>query len=122
LRERGYINEQNLFIDWRFSKGRVDQLPQLATELISLQPDCIVAVGIAPTRAVKQATDTIPIVMGNADDDPVRHGLVSSLARPGSNVTGFTNIGSELAGKRLEIIKEIVSRASRVAILFEKRD
>jgi putative ABC transport system substrate-binding protein len=119
LRERGYIEEQNLVIDWRFSKGQLDRLPNLAAELVALKSHCIVAVGIAPTIAVKQATHTIPIVMGNADDDPVRHGLVASLNRPGGNVTGFINIGSELAGKRLEILKEIVSRATRVGILFD---
>jgi len=119
LRDRGYIEEQNLVIDWRFSKGQLDQLPQLGAELVGFKPQCIVTVGVAPTIAVKQATNTIPIVMGNADDDPVRHGLVASLNRPGGNVTGFTNIGSELAGKRLEILKEIVSRATRVGILFD---
>ena len=118
LRDRGYIEEQNLVIDRRF-KGQLDQLPQLGAELVGFKPQCIVAVGVAPTIAVKQATNTIPIVMGNADDDPVRHGLVASLNRPGGNVTGFINIGSELAGKRLEILKEIVSRATRVGILFD---
>jgi ABC-type uncharacterized transport system substrate-binding protein len=83
--------------------------------------DCIVAYGVNPTRAAKQATSTIPIVMGNADDDPVRHGLVASLARPGGNVTGFTNIGSDLAGKRLELLKETVPKASRVAILWDPK-
>lgn len=119
LRERGYMEEESLIIDWRFSKGRLDQLPQLASELVGFKPDCIVALGVAPTRAVKLATNTIPIVMGNADDDPVRHGSVASLARPGGNVTGFTNIGSDLAGKRLEILKDIAPKASRVAILFD---
>ena len=119
LRERGYVEGENLVIDWRFSKGRLDQLPQLAAELVGFKADCIVALGVAPTRAVKQATNTIPIVMGNADDDPVRHGLVASLARPGGNVTGFTNIGSDLAGKRLEVLKDIAPKASRVAIVFD---
>jgi putative ABC transport system substrate-binding protein len=72
-------------------------------------------------RAAKNATKTIPIVMGNADDDPVRHGLVASLARPGGNVTGFTNIGSDLAGKRVEILKETLPRATRVAILWDPK-
>jgi putative ABC transport system substrate-binding protein len=93
----------------------------LAAELVTLKVDCIVATGVAPTRAAKQATSTIPIVMGNADDDPVRQGLVASLARPGGNVTGFTNIGSDLAGKRLELIKETVPKASRVAILLDPK-
>jgi len=119
LRERGYMEEENLIIDWRFSKGRLDQLPKLASELVGFKADCIVALGVAPTRAIRQATNAIPIVMGNADDDPVRHGLVASLARPGGNVTGFTNIGSDLAGKRLEILKDIAPKASLVAILFD---
>ena len=97
------------FLNWR-------------AELVGFKPQCIVAVGFAPSIAVKQATNAIPIVMGNADDDPVRHGLVASLNRPGGNVTGFTNIGSELAGKRLEILKEIVSRATRVAFFSMRMD
>src|SRR5574341_1018505 len=101
LRELGYVEGQNLTIEWRFAKGRLDLLPDLALELVSLKLDCIIASGVAPARAVKQATNTVPIIMANADDDPVRHGLVASLARPGGNVTGFTNFGSDLAGKRL---------------------
>jgi putative ABC transport system substrate-binding protein len=121
LRELGYIEGQNITIEWRFSKGKLELLPQLAAELVRLNLDCIIAAGVAPTRAVKQATTTIPIVMANADDDPIRHGLVVSLARPGGNVTGFTNIGSELAGKRLELLKETVPRLSRVAIFWDAR-
>ena len=117
LRERGYIEEEYIVIDWRFSKGKLDQLPQLAAESLSLTPTASSL--SAWLRAVKQATNTISIVMGNADDDPVRHGLVASLARPGGNVTGFTNFGSDLAGKRLELLKEIIAKASRVAILFD---
>jgi ABC-type uncharacterized transport system substrate-binding protein len=119
LHEFGYIEGQNLIIEWRFSKGKVDLLPDLATDLVRLKPDCIVAIGVAPTRAVKHATSSIPIVMGNADDDPVRHGLVASLVHPGGNVTGFTNFGSELAGKRLELIKETFPKISRVAIIYD---
>jgi putative ABC transport system substrate-binding protein len=121
LRELGYIEGQNYAIEWRFSKGRLDLLPKLAAELVRLKVDCIVAIGVAPTRAAKEVTSTIPIVMGNADDDPVRHGLVASLARPGGNVTGFTNIGSDLAGKRLEILKETVPKTTRVAILWDPK-
>jgi putative ABC transport system substrate-binding protein len=121
LRDVGYVEGQNLVIEWRFSRGRLDRLPDLAAELARLNMDCIIAVGVAPTRAAKQATSTIPIVMGNADDDPVRHGLVASLARPGGNVTGFTNIGSELAGKRLELLKEAFPKVSRVALLYDPR-
>jgi len=118
LRDLGYIEGQNLVIEWRFTAGKLERLPELAAELVRLNVDCIVAVGVAPTRAAKKATQTIPIVMGNADDDPVRQGLVASLARPGGNVTGFTNIGSDLAGKRLALLKETLPGVSRVAILF----
>jgi putative ABC transport system substrate-binding protein len=117
LREVGYTEGQNLIIEWRFSKGDRDRIPSLVDELVKLKVDCIVAVGVGPTQSAKQATGTIPIVMANADDDPVRRGLVASLARPGGNVTGFVNIGSELAGKRLELLKETVPRLSRVAII-----
>jgi putative tryptophan/tyrosine transport system substrate-binding protein len=119
LHELGYIEGQNLVLDWRFSKGKINLLPDLAADLVRLKPDCIIASGVAPTRAAKNATSSIPIVMGNADDDPVRHGLVASLAHPGGNVTGFTNFGSDLAGKRLELIKEIFPKISRVAIVYD---
>jgi len=121
LRELGYIEGQNLGIEWRFNKGKLELLPQLAAELVGFNLDCIIASGVAPTRAVKQVTSTIPIVMANADDDPVRQGLVASLARPGGNVTGFTNIGSELAGKRLELLKQTAPRLSRAAIFWDSR-
>ena len=121
LRELKYAEGQNIGIEWRFSKGKLELLPQLAAELVRLNLDCIIASGVATIRAVKQATSTIPIVMANADDDPVRQGLVVSLARPGGNVTGFTNIGSELAGKRLELLKETLPRLSRVAIFSDSR-
>jgi putative ABC transport system substrate-binding protein len=117
LQEVGYTEGQNLIIEWRFSKGDRDRITSLVAELVKLKVDCIVAVGNGPTQSAKQATGTIPIVMANADDDPVRGGLVVSLARPGGNVTGFVNIGSELAGKRLELLKETVPWLSRVAIL-----
>jgi len=120
LRELGYFEGQNLVIEWRFSKGQRDLLQDLAGDLVRLKVDVILAIGVNPARAAKDATRTIPIVMGNADDDPVRHGLVDSLARPGGNVTGFTNIGSALAGKRLEILKETVPKASRMAILWDR--
>jgi putative ABC transport system substrate-binding protein len=121
LRELGYIEGKNLFIEWRFSKGKLDRHPELAAELVRLKVDCIIAIGVTPTRIAREATSTIPIVMGNADDDPVRHGLVVSLARPGGNVTGFTNVGSGLAGKRLELIKEVLPKLSRAAILWDPK-
>ncbi len=85
LRELGYTEGYNLILGWRFSTGKLDQIPGLASEVVKLKSDLIVAVGVGPTRAAKQATATIPIVMANADDDPVRQGLVVSLAQPGSN-------------------------------------
>ena len=119
LRDLGYVEGQSIVIEWRFSKGKLDRLPDLAAELVRLKMDCIVAYGVNPTRAAKQATTTIPIVMGNADDDPVRHGLIASLARPGGNVTGITNLGTQLGGKRLELLKEAVPKAARVAVLYD---
>lgn len=121
LGDEGYVAGRNLVVEWRFSRGKLDRLPDLAAELAGLKVDCIISLGIAPTRAAKQATSTIPIVMGNADDDPVRHGLVASHARPGGNITGFTNVGSELAGKRLALLKEAIPKLSRVAILYDPR-
>ncbi len=118
LRELGYVEGQNLVIEWRFTKGKADLLAEFAAELVRLKLDCIITTGTSATRAAKQATITIPIVMANAEDDPVRHGLVASLARPGGNVTGFISISSELAGKRLELLKETLPKASRVALLW----
>ncbi len=119
LRELGYVEGKNLVIEWRFSKGDVTKQPVFAADLVRLKVDCIIPFGVLATRAAKQATRTIPIVMGNADDDPVRQNLVSSLDRPGGNVTGFFNIGSDLSAKRLELLKETVPKLSRVAILFD---
>jgi len=120
LQELGYTEGQNLIIEWRLTKGDRSRVPSLVADLINLKVDSIVSGGVGLTRALREATATIPIVMMNADDDPVRTGLVASLARPGGNVTGFTNIGSELAGKRLELLKETVPKSTRVAILFMK--
>ena len=117
LRELGYVEGQNIVIEWRHAKGKLDHLPELGADLAHLNVDCIFAVGVESTRAAKQATSTIPVVMGDADDDPVRKGLVESIARPGGNVTGFISISSDLAGKRLELLKEVVPKASRVAML-----
>jgi putative ABC transport system substrate-binding protein len=117
LREVGYVEGQNLLIEWRFAKGDLGLHPKLAAGLIALKVDCLITAGVSPTRAAMQATRTIPIVMGNASDDPVQQGLVASLARPGGNVTGFTDIAAELAGKRVELLLETVPTAKRVAIL-----
>jgi putative ABC transport system substrate-binding protein len=118
LRELGYIEGENLIIEWRLTKGQLDRIPEVAAELVRLKVDCIVTAGLGATRAAKQSTSTIPIVMANVSDDPVRHKLVDSLARPGGNITGFTDVAPDLAGKRLELIKEILPKASRVAVLW----
>ena len=118
LRKLGYVEGQNIVIEWRPAKGKLDRLPELAAELVRLKVDCIVAIGLGPTGTAKRATTTIPIVMGNASGDPVQHGLVASLARPGGNVTGVISVSSDLAGKRLEVLKETLPKLSRVAILW----
>jgi putative ABC transport system substrate-binding protein len=117
LRELGYIEGQHIAIEYRWAEGRDDRLPGLATELVGLDPVVIVTTGTPGTRAAMQATKTIPIVMASSAD-PVRGGLVASLARPGGNVTGFTILGPELEGKRLELFKRVVPRLSRVAVLW----
>ena len=117
LRELGYIEGQNLSIEARLSKGKRELYPEFAADLVRLRVDLILAVGTGATRAAKQATSTIPIVMGNASADPVQLGLVGSLARPGGNITGIIDIMSDLAGKRLELLKESFPKLSRVAHL-----
>jgi ABC-type uncharacterized transport system substrate-binding protein len=117
MRDLGYVEGQNLAIEWRFAKGKNALFPELAAELVRLRADCVVAVGVAAIRAIKQLTDTIPIVMGTIDADPVELGLVASLAQPGGNITGFTGIAYDIAGKRLELLKETVPKATRAAIL-----
>jgi len=118
LRELGYEEGRNVVIERRFAAGRVDRLPSLAAELVRLEVEVIVTQGIASALAARQASGTIPIVMGNASDDPVRRGLAGSLARPGGNVTGFIDVSDELAGKRLDLLKQLVPKASRIAILW----
>ncbi|MBI4487519.1 MAG: ABC transporter substrate-binding protein [Deltaproteobacteria bacterium] len=117
LRELGYVEGQSFVIDYPYAEGKSDRLPNLAADLVSLKVDVIVAPGTGPVSAAKQATRTIPIVMVNAAD-PVGDGFVSSLARPGGNITGLTNIAPDLSGKRLELLKEAVPKASRMAILW----
>ncbi|MDP2607157.1 MAG: ABC transporter substrate-binding protein [Deltaproteobacteria bacterium] len=120
LRERGYIEGQNTSIEYRYAEGRPDRAPELAAELVRLKVDIIVAAGGAPVvQAAKNATKTIPIVMVGQGSDPVEAGLVESLARPGGNVTGITNLTRELGGKRLELLKEAVPKLARVAVLYE---
>src|SRR6266436_2205888 len=107
LRELGYVEGQNLVIEWRWAEGREERLPELAAELVRLKVDVIVAPGTAAIFAAQHATPTIPIVMTGAND-PAGQGLVASLAHPGGNTTGLSNLGVELPGKRLEILKETV--------------
>jgi putative tryptophan/tyrosine transport system substrate-binding protein len=116
LRDLGYIEGQNIIIEYRYAEGKVDRLADLAAELVGLKVDAIFAQSTASVQAAKKATTTVPIV--SVSGDPVGLGLVASLARPGGNVTGLTNFTSELAGKRLEFLKEAVSRVSRVAVLW----
>jgi putative tryptophan/tyrosine transport system substrate-binding protein len=120
LRELGYIEGQNIAIEYRYAEGKLDRLRELAAELVRLKVDIIVAAGgDRVIRAAKNATKTIPIVMSGPGIDPVAAGLVESLARPGGNVTGITILGRELGGKRLELLKEAVPKVARVAVLYE---
>jgi ABC-type uncharacterized transport system substrate-binding protein len=120
LRERGYIEGQNIASEYRYAEGKRDRLPELAAELVRLRVDIIVALGGDPLiLAAKNATKTIPIVMVGAGTDPVAARFVESLARPGGNVTGITNISVEIGGKRLELLKEAVPKLARVAVLYD---
>jgi putative tryptophan/tyrosine transport system substrate-binding protein len=120
LRELGYVEGQNITIEYRYAEGKQDRYPELAAELVRLKVDIIVvAGGSRPVRAAKNATKTIPIVMMGGGLDPVEAGLVESLARPGGNVTGFTLLSTELGGKRLELLKETVPKVARVAVLYD---
>jgi putative tryptophan/tyrosine transport system substrate-binding protein len=120
LRELGYIEGQNIAIEYRYTEGKTDRLPELAAELVGLKVDIIVVAGGETwIRTAMNATKTIPIVMVGAGIDPVKAGLIESLARPGGNVTGLTLLSRELGGKRLELLKEAVPKLARVAVLYE---
>jgi putative tryptophan/tyrosine transport system substrate-binding protein len=120
LRELGYIEGQNIAVEYRYAEGKQDRYPELAAELVRLKFDIIVvAGGDRQTRAAKNATKTIPIVMVGLGSDPVEAGLIESLAHPGGNVTGITLLARELGGKRLELLKEAVPKLARVAVLFD---
>jgi putative ABC transport system substrate-binding protein len=120
LRKLGYVEGQNIAIEYRYAEGKFDRAPELAAELVRLKVDVIVvAAGSRWVQPVKNATKTIPIVMSGAGIDPVEAGFVESLARPGGNVTGITNISAALGGKRLEILKEAVGKVTRVAVLYD---
>jgi ABC-type uncharacterized transport system substrate-binding protein len=116
LRDLGYIEGQNLIIEWRWAEGREERLPDLAAELVRLQVEVIVVGGVAAIRAAQHATSTIPIVMA-ANYDPVGEGFIASLARPGGNITGLSWLGAELPGKRLEFLKETLPQSTRIAVL-----
>jgi putative ABC transport system substrate-binding protein len=116
LRDLGYVEGQSIIIEYRWAEGQYERLPDLATELIRLKVDVIVAVAVA-VRAAKQATQTIPIVMASADD-PVATGLVASLARPGGNITGLSIIAHDLVGKQLQLLRDVVPNVSPVAVLW----
>jgi putative ABC transport system substrate-binding protein len=120
LRERGYIEGQNIAIEYRFAEGKVDRLSELAAEFVRLKVDIIVVSGgTLDVRAARNATKTIPIVMTGPGGDPVEAGLIESLARPGGNVTGITNLAGRLSGKRLELLKEAAPKVARVAFLYD---
>jgi putative tryptophan/tyrosine transport system substrate-binding protein len=120
LREFGYIEGQNIEVEYRYAEGKRDRYPELLAELVRLKVDGIVAAGGEPTvRAAMKATKTIPIVMTGAGSGPVEAGFIESLARPGGNLTGITNLGQELGGKRLELLKEAVPKVARVAVLYD---
>jgi putative ABC transport system substrate-binding protein len=116
LRERGYVEGQNIVIEYRFSADRNDRLPELAAELVALKVDLIVASGSPASFAAKEATDTIPIVMPSLNADPVATRLIASLARPGGNITGITEMAPQLSGKRLQLLNDTVPTLSRVAV------
>ena len=118
LRELGYVEGKNIIIEYRRAEGQFERLPDLAAELVHLKVDVIVASGAASTRRAKEATATIPIVMAS-DNDPVGSGFVASLGRPGGNITGLSQMAPDLAGKRLELLKEIIPRLSRLVVLGE---
>ncbi len=115
LRDLGYVEGKNIVIEYRFAEGKFDRLPQLAAELVRLKVDVIITTGPTSTRAAKEATIAIPIVMA-FDNDPVGNKFIASLARPGGNITGLSTYYPEISGKQLELLKEIVPRLSRVAV------
>lgn len=116
LRELGYVEGKNILIEWRSAGGKRERGRVLAEELLGLKVDVIVTGGPGATRPAKEATKTIPIVM-TQDNDPVGNGFVTSLVRPGGNITGLSSLAAELSGKRLELLNEVVSRLSRVTVL-----
>jgi ABC-type uncharacterized transport system substrate-binding protein len=120
LREFGYIEGQNIAIEYRYCEGKIDQAHKLLADLVRLKVNIIVVAGGSPwARAAKNATKTIPIIMSGTGADPVKAGLIESLARPGANVTGITNLSRHLGGKRMELLKEAVPKLGRIAVLYD---
>jgi putative ABC transport system substrate-binding protein len=120
LRERGYVEGQNIATEYRYTEGKADRYPELLAELVRLKVDLILVTGADPLiRAAINATKTIPIVLTGGGRDPVEAGYVESLARPGGNVTGITNLSRELSGKRLELLKAAVPKLARIAVLYD---
>ena len=117
LRELGYVEGKNIVIERRFAEGKLDRLPALAAELVRLKVDIIVSAGPVATRAAKEATNAIPIVMMTNEGDLVGTGFVASLAQPGGNITGLSTFAPEISGKRMELLKEVVPKLSRVAVI-----
>ena len=117
LRELGYVEEKNVIIEYRSAEGKFERLPEIASELVRLKVDLLVVEGAPAAHATKNATSVIPIVIGNAAD-PVGTGLVASLARPGGNITGLSDFNLGVVTKRLELLKEVVPSASRIAVLW----
>ena len=118
LRELSYVEGQNIVVEYRYAEGVADRFPNLAAELVQLKVDVIVVIGTLPAQAAKYATETIPIVMTYVTD-PVGTGLVASLAHPGGNVTGLSNLFQDVGGKQLELLKEAFPKISRVAVLWD---
>jgi putative ABC transport system substrate-binding protein len=116
LRELGYLEGSNVIVEWRSAEGRSERRREIAAELVRLNVDIIVSAGPAVTRALREATSTIPIVMAQ-DTDPVSSGFVASLSRPGGNITGLAALAPEMSGKQLELLKQIVPKLSRVAVI-----
>jgi putative ABC transport system substrate-binding protein len=118
LRDLNYVENKNIILDFRYAETKFERLPAFAADLVRLKVDVIVSAGPAPTRALKETTSTLPIVMA-FDNDPVGNGFVASLGHPGANITGLSTLAPELAGKRLELLKQIVPKLTRVAVLSD---
>ena len=116
LRDLGYTEDKSIVIEWRFAQGKPDRIAELVAELVRLKVDLILSAGSAVTGPAKEATRTIPIVMAQ-DTDPLGNGFVASLARPGGNITGLSSYSAELNGKRVELLKELLPKLFRLAVI-----